>query len=103
MRYLLWISLTLIYNYLMCRLAVAYSGKDFVANYLAMTACAVIPTWSVASYFSRNLVFDSLLYDSILVVSSVVFFAYLGQTQTFAWHNWLGVMLAVAGLLLVRV
>jgi len=102
MHYLIWVPLTLIYNYLMCLLAVRYTGKNFLANYAFMTLCAVIPSWSVASYFSKNLVFDSLLYDSILVFSSVVFFIYLGQTQQFAWFNWLGVSLALSGLLLVR-
>lgn len=103
MRYLLWVGLTLFYNYLLCRIAVAYGAKNFAANYALITLCSIIPTWSLASYFSKNLVFDSLLYDSVLVLSSIVFFAHLGQTESFSWHNWLGVCFAAAGLLLIRV
>lgn len=101
-KYLLWISLTLAYNFLVCLVAVRFNLKSFWYNYLFICLVGLLPTWSLASYYSRNLIFDGLLYDTILVISSVIFLAVLGQAQHLNATNWIGVVLVIAGLILTR-
>jgi hypothetical protein len=101
-KYLVWVPLTIFYNYLCCLIAVKVGGRDFWMNYLLLTLIGVIPTWSLAAYWSKNLIFDGLLYDSTLVISGVFIMAYMGQAQHFTVMNWLGVVLAVVGLTMVR-
>ena len=100
MKYALWISLTLLYNAGMCWVSVRYHG--FLDVYARMTLLSAIPTWSLAAYFSKNLMFDSLLYDTTLVVSSPIILAMLGQASTFTISNWIGLLMAVIGIFLVR-
>ena len=101
-KYVLWISCTLVYNFFVCFASVKLNGKSFFGNYLAMLFCGLIPTWSLVAYFSKNLIFDGLLFDMILVISSVIFFSLLGKAHNFTFYNWIGVTMAVIGLILAR-
>jgi uncharacterized membrane protein len=83
-------------------IAVKY-GKNFALSYALMVLTNFIPTWSIAAYFSTNLVFDGILYDSILVVSCVAIFAFLGQTEGLSFINWCGIVLVVLGLIMTKV
>jgi hypothetical protein len=102
MRYLIWIPIAILYNFLVCLIAVKVGNKDFWKNYLLITAAGFIPTWSLAAYYSKNLIFDGMLFDTLLVISGVVIFALLGQAETFTWLNWIGVIMVLAGLVLTR-
>jgi len=82
-KYLIWIPITIFYNFFACLIAVKVGHKDFLLNYLLLTLIGIIPTWAIAAYYSTNLIFDSLLFDMILVVSSVLFLGYLGQAEKF--------------------
>ena len=101
--YFLWISLTIFYNFVVCWWAVKCPPYQFWKMYAGITLAMLIPTWSLAAYFSKNLIFDALLFDSILVFSSPFILGWLGQASNFSWYNWTGVALAVGGLILVRV
>lgn len=68
-----------------------------------MTLAGFIPTWALTAYYSKNIIFDSLIYDMSLVVSSIIFFAILGKAEKFTFINWIGVFLAIIGLLLIRI
>ena len=102
MNYLIWVLLTIFYNYLLCRIAVK-AGNKFWPNYIWMFVCGAIPTWSLAAYWSKNLIFDGLAYDTTLAVSSVIIFIFLGQGEKFTSWNWAGVALTLIGLILVRI
>jgi hypothetical protein len=101
--YLLWVPLTIFYNWLLCVASVHFGGKDFLKTYGIMCLISMIPTWSIASYFSRNLVFDALIFDSSLVLSSPLILWSLGQGKNFPPAAWIGVCLTVAGLIVIRV
>ena len=100
--YLLWVPLTILYNGAMCWVSVRYNQTDFLKTYVCMVGLGFLPTWSIAAYFSRNMVFDALLYDGLLVASSPLLLALLGQATHFTAQNWLGVILAITGLILTR-
>ena len=100
--YFLWIPITIIYNYLMCWASIKYGHQNFMGMYLAMVLFSTIPTWSLASYFSTNIIFDGLVFDTTLVLTSPIIFWALNQGQNFTIISWIGVVLTVLGLLTVR-
>ena len=68
--------------------AVKYNQTDFLKSYLIMVLLGFMPTWSMAAYFSKNLLFDNLLYDSLLVLSGPLILMLLGQAESFRLINW---------------
>lgn len=99
--YALWIPLTLFSNVLYCWLSVKYSGQ-FWKLYLTLELVALIPAWTCVAYFSKNIIFDSFIFDMLLVVSSPLVFMYFGQACHFTAVNYVGIALAVIGLILAR-
>ena len=99
--YLLWIPATLVYNFIASWVAVRYNDAGFLKMYLGMFLIGLIPNWALAAYFSRNLILDCFLYETVLILSSPLFLAALGQASKFGWINWLGLWIAIAGLVLV--
>ena len=102
MAYSIWIPVTLAYNFLACWIGVKYNAKDFVKTWLGCFAAGFIPTWALAAYFSRNLLVDSLIYDSSLVLSSIPILYFLGQGHGLSALNWVGVALVLLGLILAK-
>ena len=88
--YWIWIPLTLIYNCLITWASVKYCHASFIKMYIALASLSLIPTWTIAAYFSKNLIFDSLLYDAILVLSSPIVFYLLGQGTHMTPLSWVG-------------
>ncbi len=68
-----------------------------------MVLCGLIPTWSIVSYYSKNLILDALIFDSILVMSSPIILYLLGQGQKFSLLNWIGVTVCIFGIIMVKV
>lgn len=102
LRYVIWITLTVFCNFLLCYVATKYNNKSPWSNYLWISFIDLIPTWALASYWSKNLIFDGMLYDAVLVISSVVMFWLLGRAEHFSLLNWVGVVLVIFGLMLVK-
>lgn len=100
--YLIWIPITIVYNFLACWVAVRYNAKDFIKTWLGCAIVGIIPTWSIAAYLSKNLILDGLIYDSTLVISSIPIFILLGEGHGLTTTNWIGIILALCGVLLAR-
>jgi hypothetical protein len=100
--YFVWIPLTLVFNFITCWIAVRYNQTSFLKNYLLMVAISWIPTWSLASYVSKNLIFDGMLYNTIMIVSSPLIMMYLGQANKFSNLNYVGVFFTIVGLYLIK-
>ena len=98
----MWIPITVVYNALACWISVKYNQTDFWRTYMWLVIISLIPTWAIAGYFSKNLIFDGLLFDMTLVLSSPFILAYFGQAMHFTVVNWIGVVLTLVGLFLVR-
>ena len=102
-RYLLWIPLAIIYNVIICWIVVKYNQTNFLKTYCYIMIASLIPSWAIAGYFSKNLILDGLLYDMILVISGPIILTFLGQATHFTVVNWIGVVITIFGLFLVRV
>jgi len=58
--------------------------------------------WVYVAKTSKNLVLDALIYDSIIVLAYFFMFSFLGQTASFAFYHWLGVLMVILGLVLLH-
>lgn len=62
----------------------------------------LFPCWCLAAYFSKNLIFDGVLFDLVITLSGILFFVILGQGATFTTINWIGTVVVTIGLILMR-
>ena len=100
--YFVWIPTTLLVNLLACWISVKYNQTEFVKTWLLLAFVGFIPTWAIASYFSRNLIFDGMLLNFVFVLSTPVIMAFLGQAANFSVVNWVGVVVALVGFIMLR-
>ena len=62
-----------------------------------------IPVWAFVVRISKNLLFDGLLYDFILTLSYALTFIYFGFAKDFSAYNWIGLLLALLGIILLKI
>ena len=74
------------------------SGSMVVPMFLT----GLIPLWIIVSSKSKNILFDALLYDSIIAVCYAIPIAIL-VSRPLSITNWLGVLLLTIGLVLVKI
>lgn len=100
--YFLWVPLTLVYNFIVCWIAVKYNQVSFMKGYIYLILFSFIPTWSLCSYYSKNLIFDGMLFNLIVIISSPIFMIMLGQNKNFTWINYVGIVVTIVGLYLIK-
>lgn len=61
-----------------------------------------IPVWSFVCRHSKNLLFDSILYDGIMTLVYAGAFIWLGAGNNLTMVQWLGCALSIVGLLLMK-
>lgn len=72
------------------------------SNFFFVWAVGFIPLWAFISRGSTNLIRDGLLYDSIQLIGYFAVMVWLGEAKSFNTYQWIGVALALSGLMLVR-
>lgn len=70
---------------------------------LLLYLSGIIPIWTIVSRYSKNLVFDGLLFDSLLMLSFTGTMFLLGAAQHFTTHQIIGVVMVVVGLIAIKV
>ena len=76
-------------------------------NWLSFWSLAfinVLPLWAFISKYSKKLIFDELLFVIILTGSQLIVVSLLdqGQRTSFSFWNWFGLLIAFAGLILMK-
>jgi vacuolar-type H+-ATPase subunit I/STV1 len=79
------------------------TGVKYGSLYVFLCSLFGVLSWIWVTKVSKNLVFDSILYDSIMVVTFTLGFVLLkcGTTE-FGMINWAGLGLAVIGLIMMK-
>lgn len=101
MFYLIWISILIILTALW-----AYMARTVNLNpksYLFYVLFLAIPVWPFVSKFSKNILFDGLLYDIIMTLTYAVVFIVMGTSNGFKLENWIGLFLTILGIILMKV
>jgi hypothetical protein len=72
-------------------------------NCYALWALGCFPLWAIVSHYSKNLFFDGLLYDSIMILSYAISILYFQNTlKSIGINQVIGVMMILGGLFLLR-
>jgi len=66
---------------------------------LAMNMC---PLWAIVSRYSKNLIFDGLLYDLCIMLPFISVMFYYKQMAAWAPINWFGLVVVLVGLACVK-
>ena len=103
MRYLLWIPIEIlcyvIYTWLICKNN-AIGGRWLMLLILFGMICQAA---IIVSIVSKDLYFDGILYDFIMLLTFVSTMAVLGYGKEFSSLNWVGVFLALMAFVLIKV
>jgi hypothetical protein len=76
-----------------------HGGKWIWINFLIGALC---PFWILVARYSKNIIFDGMLYDHVLFLSFIVTTWYLGFADGFNSKNWLGLSLVIVGFIMMR-
>jgi hypothetical protein len=74
--------------------------KWYPVIWMYVIQCVCI--WPIVARYSKNLIFDGLLYDSIIVFSFLLTFIALDCGENFSVLNWVGVGLVATGLIVIK-
>jgi hypothetical protein len=61
------------------------------------------PVWPIVVKLSKNLVFDSMLYDFLLMATYWITLFYLGAGKNLTTIQWFSVVMILSGLLLFKI
>lgn len=61
------------------------------------------PVWPIVVKLSKNLVFDSMLYDFLLMATYWITLFYLGSGKNLTTIQWTSVVMILSGLLLFKI
>jgi hypothetical protein len=64
--------------------------------------CNLFIPWFLVGYVSKNIIFDSFLYNILLILSGVATFAFMGQATEFTMINWAGLITIIIGFILIK-
>jgi multidrug transporter EmrE-like cation transporter len=77
-------------------------SKDFKMVLIIWVYGAIFQFWPLVSRFSKNILFDGLIYDSALVVSYVLACIWLGYAEKMNLVQAFGMILVVIGITLMK-
>jgi hypothetical protein len=69
----------------------------------ALYALNVFGLWPWIARFSKNIVFDGLLYDLVIFFAFYLTVLYLGEAENFTRWQWIGCILVVIGFMTMKV
>ena len=98
--YLLWIPALIAMHLTGAWLSISNnSGDNRSAIYIAMLG--MFPLWAIVSRYTKNILFDAMLYDTITAIVFAVGIVYFGH-KSLSTTNMIGVAVVVIGLLMVK-
>jgi len=71
--------------------------------WIGYTIGALCPFWILLARQSKNLLFDGVVYDNMILLSFITVASMMGVGEHFSAVNWLGICCAVLGLTLMKV
>lgn len=104
MFYAIWIPIIFLIYVVFAYLSEKSSGSEGFGRWFLMLALLnAMPMWPLVSKYSKNLLFDGMLYDIVIAsgyVAGIIYFT--GSFSKLTWINWTGIVVALCGLLMLR-
>lgn len=101
MSYFIWIPFAIILYIIHGWLSYKTNSGKHSSHYIAYIILSALVFWPFVARYSKNLIFDGLLFDVIMTVSytmSVIYFSGFKMNL----YQWLGLILAFVGLFLFK-
>lgn len=70
--------------------------------FIGLILINIAPIWAFISKYSKNIVFDELLFVVTLTASELITVSLLKANNNFSTVNWAGMVIAFAGLILMK-
>ena len=101
----LWIFFLILLNFASAYISKRYNDvKNMYYTILFyLIGMCLTTVWIVVIKYSKNLMADSVLYDLILTLSFTSALVFVGCASHFNWINWVGLVLAMIGLVLLKI
>jgi hypothetical protein len=72
--------------------------------FISSALIGMVPLWALVSSYSKNILFDSLLYDIIQLLTYVIVTGILVQSSiSFNKYQYFGILLIIIGFIIMRV
>lgn len=105
--YLWWVPLVICWYAVANYLSVKNNADDTIWYqskwFWMLLIMGFCPIWAIVSRVSNKLTADGMLYDTIIIISFPVCMILFGMTKHFAFINYIGLILVVMGLILLKV
>lgn len=107
MSYFLWIPVVVLWYFVYYYFSIRNNISDqiwYECKWFWLTLfLGWCPLWAIVSRVSNRIVFDGLLYDSLLVIIFPLSMIVFEQTTTFTVHHYIGMLMIVFGLILLKI
>ena len=95
-----WIPASIIFYIAMAWMSVyAKNGWGWV---IAMMLLQCFGLWPIIARYSKNIVFDAIIFDTLILLTFFGVLMLMGQMESFKTSQWIGLVLAIAGILLMK-
>lgn len=101
--YLIWVPLIIaFYSYYAYVSKLNNDSNNY--NYIVwIMILGAFPGWALVSKFSKNLLFDGMLYDNIMFLTYVSTMIALGAHSKLSPHQWIGIGAVIIGSIMIRI
>jgi hypothetical protein len=82
----LWVPIEILLALFGAWVSVKNNAQDSLSWFLLTWAAMALPTWPIISKYSKNILFDSMLFDSILIVGYTLAIAYFSEYRFNHYH-----------------
>jgi hypothetical protein len=59
--------------------------------------------WAFVSKYSKNLIVDGFIYDTIILLAYLITLIYFGYADKFSTYQWIGMSLIIFGFLMMKI
>lgn len=96
----IWVPFIIVLHGISCKLSVSNQHGSNTAG-MWLWIIGALPIWVIISRYSKNILVDAMLYDTLLVITYTIGIAYFGD-KVLTPMNYAGIALMFAGLLMVK-
>ena len=101
--YAIWVPAIIAFYSFYAYLSKTYNETRTWKTFVVLLLVGVCPCWPIVCRFSKNLLFDSVLYDNLMFLAFAGTLVLLGTGYHFRYWQWIGLVLIVAGSICLRI
>jgi len=100
--YLIWIPIVIIYYSIYALISKKINDGYHWGWIIVLFLIQALGFWPIVAKFSKNIILDGILYDSIIVLSFYVTMIILGVANEFSLIQYIGMSIAFIGFMMLK-